>query len=74
MSWGGYMQSDFDLETDELGSKLSIALRCPVHYPAYGKNLWECKCGVIFPRYLLKSENWKLIVRKHLEEQRYAKV
>ena len=74
MSWGGYMQSDFDLETDELGAKLSIAIHCPVHYPAFGKNLWECKCGVIFPRYLLKGGDWKLIVRKHDEEREYAKV
>jgi hypothetical protein len=62
------------LEVDELGSQLSIEIDCPVHYPAFGKHLFECRCGVVFPVYLVKSLNWELIRRKHEEERRYSLV
>ena len=68
--WGYYMQgSDQQIEVDELGSRLSEAIHCPVHYPAYNKNLFECRCGVIFPLYLVRSGNWELVNRKHDEER-----
>ena len=71
--WGFYMQgSDQMVEVDELGSELSTELHCPVHYPAFGKNLFECQCGVIFPVYLVKGKDWKLIRRKHEEERKYS--
>jgi len=59
---------------DELGSQLSGAIHCPVHYPAFGKNLFECNCGVIFPLYLVRTRNWELIRQKHIEERRYSLV
>ena len=72
--WGYFMQgSDQLIEVDELGGLLSLAIHCPVHYPAFGKNLFECKCGVIFPLYLAKSRNWELIRQKHIEEGIYAR-
>lgn len=74
MVWGAYSQPGFDEEIDSLGSQLSIELSCPVHYPAYNKNLFECKCGVIFPLYLVKGGNWKLIRQKHIEERRLLRV
>ena len=68
--WGQYIQgSDQQQEVDELGTKLSEVLHCPVHYPAFGKNLFECRCGVIFPLYLLRSGKWDMVRRKHEEER-----
>lgn len=73
--WGYYIQGSDQLqEIDELGSELSVRIHCPVHYPAFGKNLFECRCGVIFPVYLVKGKDWKLINRKHEEERRYSLV
>jgi len=73
MAWGAYMQPGLEGELDTLGSKLSVEIGCPVHYPAYNKNLFECRCGVIFPLYLVKSRNWGLIKQKHIEEGAYAR-
>ena len=68
--WGYHQQmSQGWLEIDELGSQLSIELGCPVHYPAFGKRLFECKCGVIFPAYLVAWKNWDLMRKKHEEEK-----
>lgn len=73
--WGYYMQgSDQMVEIDELGAELSVAIHCPVHYPAFGKRLFECRCGVIFPVYLVKARNWDLIRHKHEEERSYSLV
>jgi len=69
--WGYYMQSS-NMEIDELGSQLSVEIGCAVHYPAFGKKLFECECGVVFPTYLVKGRNWDLIRRKHEEERRYS--
>lgn len=71
--WGFYEQgSDQMHEVMELGEKLSLEIDCPVHFPVYGKNLFECVCGVIFPVYLVRGGDWGLIRRKHEEEGRYA--
>lgn len=73
-SWGYYLQGTKQIvEVDQLGSELSIQIGCAVHYPAWGKNLFECKCGVIFPLYLVKSMDWELLRKKHEEERQYAK-
>ena len=69
MVWGAYLQPGLNEEIDALGSQLSIEIGCPVHYPAYNKNLFECRCGVIFPLYVVKSRDWELIRRKHQEER-----
>ena len=42
-------------EIDELGLKLNNAIECPIHFPAFGKNLFECYCGKIFPVYVVKG-------------------
>lgn len=71
--WGYFQQGNYQMpEIDELGSQLSLEIDCAVHYPAFGKRLFECRCGVIFPTYLVASRNWKLIRKKHIEERRYA--
>ena len=68
-SWGYYLQgSDQLVEVNELGSRLSVVLDCPVHYPAWGKNMFECQCGVIFPLYLVKGGDWNLMKKKHVKE------
>lgn len=67
------MQPGLDEELDTLGSRLSVEIGCPVHYPAYNKNLFECRCGVIFPLYLVKSRDWDRIKQKHLEERRMVR-
>ena len=74
MGWGAYVQSGKLQEVDQLGSELSLAIHCPVHFPAYGKNLFECKCGVVFPLYLVKTKNWEVIIQKHVEERKLSKV
>ena len=68
MVWGAYVQQGLNEEIDSLGAKLSIEIDCAVHYPAYNKNLFECRCGVIFPLYVVKGQNWELIKQKHIEE------
>lgn len=73
MGWGAYMQPGFSEEIDSLGAELSIRIHCPVHYPAYNKNLFECKCGVIFPYYLIKGRDWALVIKRHKEESVYAR-
>ncbi len=73
--WGYLVRGSDQLqEIDELGSELSVAIHCAVHYPAFGKNLFECQCGVIFPAYLVKGKDWELIKQKHIEERRYSLV
>ena len=73
MTWGAYQQIGLNEEIDFLGAKLSLEIHCPIHYPAYNKNLFECRCGVIFPLYVVRSENWELVKRKHVEERMLVK-
>ena len=70
MTWGAFQQEGLTEEIDELGSKLSMEIGCPVHYPAYGKKLYECMCEIVFPSYLLKGENWDMIKAIHEEGKR----
>ncbi len=72
--WGFYsQQSDQMIEVDELGSELSLAIHCPVHYPAYNKHMFECTCGVLFPVYIVRTKDWDKIRQKHAEEGRLIK-
>ena len=69
MSWGAYIQSGKLSELEELGGLLSIAISCPVHYPAFNKPVFQCNCGVTFPLYALQSGMWEAIVEKHNQER-----
>ena len=64
--WGYFMQgSDQMIEVEELGTKLSLEIDCAVHYPAFGKKLYECNCNVVFPFYVVKGEDWEAMRKLH---------
>ena len=72
-SWGIYVQGGDDYqETLRLGAELSKHLKCPVHYPAWNKNIYECKCLILFPTFMVKyavaSGDWSKIDAKHRRE------
>ena len=68
MGWGAYIQNGFDEELDKLGAQLSLEISCAVHYPAYGKHMFECKHDVMFPVYIVKGGDWDIVRQKHNEE------
>lgn len=58
ISWGIYTQSNSAISFQDIeliGSQLSLVIGCPVHYPAYNKKLFECKCGILFPYYVVSG-------------------
>lgn len=70
MDWPTHInQPDYQnyMHLRETGVQLSIALDCPVHYPAFGKRLFECACGVTFPLYVLDGGNFDEVIRLHKE-------
>ena len=74
MTWEKYNpQPEFNDELEALGSKLSVEIGCPIRYPAYGKHMFECRCGVVFPLYILRGGDWPAIIRKHIEERKLIK-
>lgn len=52
-------------EIDQLGRKLNLAIGCPIHYPAFGKRLFECKCGVIFPLFVVEASSEEKLRELH---------
>ena len=74
-SWGYHIQgSDQMLEVHELGTALSLHLSCKaVHWPAFGKNLYECVCGVVIPLYMakaaVKTNNWSMVEELHTRKE-----
>lgn len=69
-SWGYFMQGGNDTRIiDNAGAELSKQLDCPVHYPAFGKRLFECRHGVVFPAFTVEhaveSGNWEQVRRHH---------
>jgi hypothetical protein len=69
-SWGYFLQGvGGSQEIDLLGSKLSVALHCAVHYPAFNKRLFECTHGIVFPMFMVKgateSGNWEMVLEQH---------
>ena len=73
--WGYYQQgADQMQEIEELGRALNLKLGCPAHYPAFGKRLFECKCGVLFPVFTVKAAvdtgDWSMILKQHVEGYR----
>ena len=71
MEWNVWSDGK-DMEVDRLGSLLSSKIACPVHYPAYGKRIFECRCGVCFPVFVVAQEDWKYISDKHVAESAMA--
>lgn len=65
MTWGAYVQQGNLQELEMLGTQLSTEIDCPVHYPAYNKNAFECKCKVVFPLYIVKARDWNRIREIH---------
>ena len=69
MAWGAYVQQGNLEELDMLGSELSKVLHCPVHYPAWNKNMFECKCEITFPVYMVKAavetKDWSSVIEIH---------
>ena len=75
-SWGYYMQGDgLRRDIDECGSQLSMRLDCAVHYPAFGKRLFECRCGVLFPVYVVQAAvetgDWTKVLELHEDGERF---
>ncbi len=67
--WGYFQQgADQMQEIMELGEKLSIAINCPIHYPAFGKNVFECQCEKLFPVYVVKGHSVEELVKMHRDE------
>jgi hypothetical protein len=76
--WGYYMQGgEGTQEIELLGSQLSVAIGCTVHYPAFGKRIYECRCGVLFPTFSVQAafekKDWKPILEHHKTAWRPAK-
>ena len=74
-SWGYYMQGNNNQQRlEHTGAELSSVLGCPVHYPAFNKHVFECKCGVLFPMFVveaaLDSGDWSAIQNHHKEGYR----
>jgi len=67
-SWGYFRQgSDQMLEIMELGEKLNLAISCPIHYPAYGKNIFECMCSRAFPAFVVRGNSPEKLKEIHRE-------
>lgn len=70
-NWGSYSQGGDSWERiDQAGTALSSVLSCHViHYHAFNKRLFECKCGIIFPAWMVEAatmtNDWSLILQKH---------
>jgi len=76
-SWGYYMQGVDQEELGEAGAELSRRIHCAVHYPAFGKRLFECKCGVVFPVFLVEGAiltgDWSSVISHHTDGFRPGK-
>lgn len=67
-NWGSHIQGGNQTRTiDEMGSRLSLLLHCPVHYPAFDKRIFECRCGVLFPMFMLEGRTDGEIIEHHKE-------
>ena len=63
----GYFQQGAELmeKIMELGKKLNLAIDCPIHYPAFGKRLFECRCGIIFSAYVVEGHSSEELAKIH---------
>ncbi len=68
-TWGAYMQNNHFEQIDKIGAALNLHLNCSVHYPAFDKRLFECKCNIIFPYWMVEhaveTGDWSMIDEKH---------
>jgi len=68
-TWGAYMQNNHFEQIDQAGAALNLHLNCSVHYPAYDKRLFECKCNICFPVWAVEAAmqtgNWEDIEKLH---------
>lgn len=69
MTWGSYVQNGNLQAIEHLGSELNLHINCPVHYPAYNKRLFECKCNIFIPVWMVeaaeKTGDWSLVEELH---------
>lgn len=64
--WGYFEQGSDQLqEIMELGEKLNKAIGCPIHYPAFGKRLFECTHGIVFPVYVVQGNSQDTLRELH---------
>ena len=67
-AWGFPMQGRDQLkEIDEMGSWLSLAINCPVRYPAYDKGIFECRCGITFMKHMIVARDDIIGKSRHRE-------
>ena len=72
-TWNHHLQgSDQQMEINELGMELSRRISCSVtfkHYEFYGKPIFACKCGLLFPKFVIqgaiKIGDWSAILERH---------
>jgi len=74
-SWGYYLQGNEDQQfLNKAGGELSKVIDCAVHYPAFDKRMFECKCGVLFPVFVVRSAldsgDWSAVLKQHEEGYR----
>lgn len=63
------MQGNEEQEKLEaLGLKLNLAIDCPIHYPAFGKRIFECKCGMTFPLFVVEARTSEDLAAIHRGE------
>jgi hypothetical protein len=73
MSWQQKGEHGEFEDVDSMGKDLSAILFCPVRYLAYHyeKPVFECKCGISFPRFAVQaahdSGDWMQIIQRHRE-------
>lgn len=65
-------------EKETIGAKLSQVIGCAIHYPAYEKNMYQCRCGTTFPYYIVSyaynQDSWEDVLRMHREgNMKYAR-
>ena len=72
MAWGSYLQHAQNggwEELNNMGLELSRRIHCAVHYPAFDKPFFECRCGVAFPSYVvhgaINMHDWSAVIEKH---------
>ena len=51
-----------------LGKKLNLAIGCPVRFPAYDKNVFECKHHVPFPLFVVAGQPPEVLRELHEEK------